>query len=134
MRDNFFIDTNVALYLIDLNETRKKQTAISIVREVPWISSQVVFECLNVCIRKRKMDRESACTFVSWLMSASLIQPENTSVVNTALFIMSRYLLQPFDAKIVASALEAGCNVLFSEDMQNGLVIENRLKIVNPFI
>jgi len=134
MKDNFFIDTNVALYLIDLNDTHKKQTAISIVREVPFISPQVVFECLNVCMRKHKMDRESASLFVKWLSSVSLIQPENTSVVNTSLFVMNRYQLQPFDAKIVASALEAGCNILYSEDMQNGLVIENRLRIINPFI
>lgn len=134
MNDNFFIDTNIALYLIDLNETDKRLAAMALMREVPFISSQVVFECINVCLRKHKMDRESACMFVNWLTSASLIQPENTSVVNTALFIMNRYLLQPFDAKIVASALEAGCNILYSEDMQNGLVIESRLRIVNPFI
>ncbi len=133
MKDNFFIDTNIALYLIDLNETHKKQTAISIVREVPFISSQVVFECLNVCIRKHKMDRDSATIFARWLVSVSLIQPENTSVVNTSLLIMERYRLQPFDAKIVASALEAGCDILYSEDMQNGLIIDNRLRIVNPF-
>ena len=134
MSDNFFIDTNIALYLIDLNETDKRLAAMDLMREVPFISPQVVFECMNVCLRKHKMDRESACMFVKWLTSASLIQPENTSVVNTALFVMDRYLLQPFDAKIVASALEAGCNILYSEDMQNGLMIENRLRIVNPFI
>lgn len=134
MNDNFFIDTNIALYLIDLNETDKRLIAMDLMRDVPFISSQVVFECINVCLRKHKMDRESARMFVKWLTYASLIQPENTSVANTALFIMDRYLLQPFDAKIVASALEAGCSILYSEDMQNGLVIENRLRIVNPFI
>ncbi len=80
------------------------------------------------------MDRESATLFVNWLTAASLIIPENTAVVHSALLLMNRYRLQPFDAKIVASALEANCDILYSEDMQNGLLIENRLRIVNPFI
>lgn len=107
---------------------------MALMREVPFISSQVVFECINVCLRKLKMDRESVTLFVKWLAAASLIIPENTAVVHSALSLMNRYRLQPFDAKIAASALEAGCNILYSEDMQNGLVIENRLRIVNPFI
>jgi predicted nucleic acid-binding protein len=132
--DNFFVDTNVALYLIDLNEQDKRLAAMALMREVPFISSQVVFECINVCLRKHKMDRESVTLFVKWLAAASLIIPENTAVVHSALSLMNRYRLQPFDAKIVASALEAGCNILYSEDMQNGLVVENRLRIINPFI
>lgn len=99
MNDNFFIDTNVALYLIDLNETDKRLAAMALMREVPFISPQVVFECINVCIRKHKMDRESATLFVNWLTAASLIIPENTAVVHSALLLMNRYRLQPFDAK-----------------------------------
>jgi len=38
-----------------------------------------------------------------------------------------------FDALIVASALRAGCTVLWSEDMQHGAVVEKRLRIANPF-
>ncbi|ACT91646.1 PIN domain-containing protein [Dyadobacter fermentans] len=132
--DNFFIDTNIALYLIDLNEIDKRRAAIALMRKVPFISPQVVFECINVCLRKHKMDRESVTLFVNWLTAASLIVPENAAVVHSALSLMDRYRLQPFDAKIVASALEAQCDILYSEDMQNGLVIDNRLEIVNPFI
>jgi predicted nucleic acid-binding protein len=39
-----------------------------------------------------------------------------------------------FDGLVVAAALEAGCATLWSEDMQHGLVIDKRLKILNPFV
>ncbi|WP_409013975.1 PIN domain-containing protein [Dyadobacter sp. CY356] len=134
MRDNFFIDSNIALYLLDLNDSRKKEIASSLLLNVPFISPQVIFECLNVCLRKYKMDRSVAIRFVSELISASFIQPENESVVTNALSIFNKYLLQPFDSKIISAALEAGCNTLYSEDMQHGLVIDKRLTIINPFL
>ncbi|TKT84434.1 PIN domain-containing protein [Dyadobacter frigoris] len=134
MKDNFFIDSNIALYLLDLNDSRKKEIASSLLENIPFISPQVVFECLNVCLRKYKLERNVAVRFVSELTNASFIQPENESVITNALFIFNKYLLQPFDSKIISSALEAGCSTLYSEDMQHGLVIEKRLTIVNPFL
>jgi predicted nucleic acid-binding protein len=47
--------------------------------------------------------------------------------------LRSRYQLSFWDSLIVSSALSAKVNILLSEDMQNGLVIENTLEIVNPF-
>ena len=89
---------------------------------------------LNIPDKKRKLAKLKAIEFVSYLLKASYLQPENEEVVNTALMIFKKYGLQSFDSKIVASALQAGCNILYSEDMQHGLVIENKLTIVNPFL
>jgi len=50
-----------------------------------------------------------------------------------ALDLMERYKFSYYDCLILASALESGCEVLFSEDMHDGQIIENKLKIVNPF-
>jgi predicted nucleic acid-binding protein len=47
--------------------------------------------------------------------------------------LAERYGFSIYDAMIVASALVAGCTTLWSEDMQNGLLVENKLRIVNPF-
>jgi predicted nucleic acid-binding protein len=47
--------------------------------------------------------------------------------------IAERYQLSIYDAMIAASALAAGCTTLFSEDMQDGLVINRKLKVKNPF-
>ena len=50
-----------------------------------------------------------------------------------AIEIKERYQLQFYDSLILATALENGCNIVYSEDMQNGQVIDNQLTIVNPF-
>ncbi len=47
--------------------------------------------------------------------------------------IRSKYKFSYYDSLIVASALENDCKILYTEDMQNGQIIEDRLKIVNPF-
>jgi predicted nucleic acid-binding protein len=48
--------------------------------------------------------------------------------------IIEKYDLQLFDAIIVSAALQAGCTILYSKDMHHGLVINNTLTIINPFI
>ena len=47
--------------------------------------------------------------------------------------LAERYGLSIYDAMIVAAALDADCDILWSEDMQNGMTIEGRIAIVNPF-
>jgi predicted nucleic acid-binding protein len=59
--------------------------------------------------------------------------PVNEQIIKLAHSILAKYNLQYFDSLIVASALEANCEILYSEDMQHELVIENQLKIINPF-
>jgi predicted nucleic acid-binding protein len=44
-----------------------------------------------------------------------------------------RYTLSHWDALIVAAALTARCDLLYSEDLQDGLVVDGRLTVVNPF-
>jgi predicted nucleic acid-binding protein len=46
----------------------------------------------------------------------------------------ARYHLNYWDALIVAAALLAGCDTLYTEDLQHGQVIEGRLTVVNPFL
>ena len=63
-----------------------------------------------------------------------LFYPVQRSTLTTSLFLMGKYDFQLFDSLIVASALEEGCDTLYSEDMQHDLLVEEQLKIVNPFI
>ena len=63
-------------------------------------------------------------------LDVALISPQT---VLAALELARRYSLSHFDAQIVASALESGCEVLYSEDMQAGQVFDGRLRVVNPF-
>ena len=67
-----------------------------------------------------------------WLEKC-FVQPVLLSTVKLAQKLIGTYDLQLYDSIIVAAALEADCGVLYSEDMQDGQIIENMLKIVNPF-
>jgi len=68
-----------------------------------------------------------------WLEKCS-IQPVVFSTVKLAQYLIDKYDFQIFDGIIVAAGLEANCDVLYSEDMQDGQVIEGTLRIVNPFV
>jgi predicted nucleic acid-binding protein len=61
------------------------------------------------------------------------VQPVTIEIHEAGLVLAERYNFSTYDAMIAASALHADCNTLWSEDMQDGMILENRLRIVNPF-
>lgn len=134
MNGRVFLDTNICIYLANEPNSVKKEIALGLIIMRPLISPQVVFECINVCRRKLKYDDEACLSFVKLLMSFCDITSENNHIVENALALWQKHQFQLFDAKIVATALEAGCHTLYSEDMHHGLVVNKSLTIVNPFI
>jgi len=123
MKDRVFIDTNILVYLYSKTEPQKKQIVLKLLSSKNvTISTQVIGEFVWVMYRKFGIEREKL-----------KIIPINPKTVKKALNIFEVYKLPSWDSLIVASALEANCSILYTEDMQNGQVIENRLKIVNPF-
>lgn len=51
-----------------------------------------------------------------------------------ALDIKAKYQLSWFDSLIVASVLRTDCHILYSEDLHNGLVLEGKMRVINPFV
>jgi predicted nucleic acid-binding protein len=78
--------------------------------------------------------KADALDFCRFLIKYSTITEETKDIVIDSLMLLDRYGLQVFDSKIVSAALHAGCNILYSEDMQHGLIVENKLTIINPFL
>jgi predicted nucleic acid-binding protein len=64
----------------------------------------------------------------------NILHVNSDSTILEAFRIAERYGFSFYDSLIISAALESGCNTLYSEDMQHGQLIENRLKIVNPFV
>jgi predicted nucleic acid-binding protein len=81
--------------------------------------------------KMQKLELMQICSL--WLEQCSL-QPVVLSTIKLAQDLVEKYDFQVFDGIIIAAALEANCDILYSEDMQNGLLVENTLKIVNPFV
>ena len=59
--------------------------------------------------------------------------PLSIATHEDALRIAARYGTQIYDSLMLASALEAGCNIFYSEDLQDGQVFEGKLRVINPF-
>ena len=127
-----FLDTNVLLYLAG-SDMAKAEIAEALVGAGGVISVQVLNETANVARRKMALDWDQTHALLGALRGLLDVEPLTAEVHDTGLAVAERYRLSVYDAMIVASALHAGCATLWSEDMQDGLSIEGRLLVVNPF-
>lgn len=134
MPDKVFIDTNVLIYGYSEDEPDKRQRAIDCVRSgEAWISTQVLNETINVLKRKFSLSYSQIREAVQEVSEGFPIVLVSVNTIEMALNLAERYQYSYFDSLILASALEAGCQILYSEDLQDGQRIENQLMIVNPF-
>ncbi len=133
MPSDFFIDSNIPLYILDKNNPKFERSK-ELLKQKPRISSQVVVENVNVCLKKFKLSRQTALMHARSLMLACEINPTTEATAKIGLMIFERYGFTIFDCMIIASALESGCSKLYSEDLNHGQVIEKKLTIVNPFV
>jgi predicted nucleic acid-binding protein len=134
MPDKVFIDTNVLIYGYSEDEPNKRQQAIDCVLSAEaWISTQVLNETINVLKRKFSLSYSQIREAVQEISKGFPIILVSVNTIEIALNLAERYQYSYFDSLILASALEAGCQILYSEDLQDGQRIENQLTIVNPF-
>lgn len=131
MPGNFF-DTNILVYLAS-DDAAKADRAEAIVREGGTISVQVLNEVANVARRKMQLTWQETRGFLSSLRELLTVQAVTIDTHELGLALAERHRLGIYDALIAASALLAECDRLWSEDMQDGMAIDRRLRIVNPF-
>jgi len=128
-----FADTNIILYTIG-RDARKQDIARAIVATHPVLSVQVINECVSVCLRKLSFSREQAYAFGKAVMERTDVLPLDSVTLERAATLAIRYQLSHWDALVVASALLADCDRLYSADLQHGQVFDDRLRVVNPFL
>ena len=131
MPGNFF-DTNVLIYLAS-GDAAKADRAEQLVGDGGAISVQVLNEAANVARRKMGLSWPDTHAFLSMVRDLLPVHPLTVEIHESGLTLAERYGLSIYDAMIAASALGADCDRLWSEDMQDGMAIESRLRIVNPF-
>ena len=127
-----FIDTNVLCYLLSEN-TEKADRAERIVEKGGLISVQVLNELANVALKKLAMTWEEINEVLDLLKALCPVESLTLETHDMGRRVAQRYMLSVYDSMIVASALLAGCEILYSEDMQNGLLVDGQLCIHNPF-
>ena len=131
MPGNFF-DTNVIIYAASADPL-KAARAVQLIAGGGAISVQVLNEIANVTRRKMHKPWAEIREFLATLRGLLTVHPVTTEVHETGLALAERYGFAIFDGMIAASAQHAGCDTLWSEDMQHGMVLEEGLRIVNPF-
>jgi predicted nucleic acid-binding protein len=133
MTDLAFLDTNVLIYAT-LQPDPRSEPARRLMARRGVISVQVLNEFANVAHRKLHRSWPEILTALKAIRV--LCQSPRSITTDThevALAIAARSGYQLYDALVIASALEARCTRLLSEDLQDGQVIDGRLTIQNPF-
>ena len=127
-----FIDTNILLYLLSSDDA-KANRAESVVRKGGVISVQVLNEIANVAHHKLAMQWTEINAVLDLIRTVCPVMPLTIETHDRGRSIAERYHLNVYDSMIVAAALLAECTILYSEDMQDRLLIDKQLRIRNPF-
>jgi len=130
-----FIDTNVWLYaFIESDDDQKRIAAKTIVQSCDVvISTQVINEtCVNLLKKSSLQEIEIRQLVAAFYEKYTVIEIEQGTFL-TASELREKYSLSFWDSVIIASALRTNCSILYTEDMQDGLKVEDKLTIVNPF-
>jgi predicted nucleic acid-binding protein len=144
MENRVFVDTNIWIYGLtesDLEtDKNKRKISLNLFENILaegrsiYISVQVINECHWNFIKKFKLSDNLAVKGIQEnVIPISNIVSMSLSTYMTANDLRSKHNFSYWDSLIVASALENACEVLYTEDLQDGHVIEGRLRIVNPF-
>jgi predicted nucleic acid-binding protein len=139
MSDKYFIDTNIFIYSFDDRQPAKKQRALALIQEAltngsGMISTQVIQEFLNVATQKFAvpMKIEGARTYLKLVMNPLCQIYPSLALYESCLAIQAETRYSFYDALILAAALQGGCHVLYTEDLQDGQVVLG-VEIVNPY-
>ncbi len=133
-----FVDTNVLIYWVD--DGARADTVEDLLAGDAVISVQVLNEFANVLIKKRSMSLIDVTKLSETLIDVCQVFDLSVHVHHVALMLMAKYKFSLYDANIVAAAGLSGCEVLYSEDMQDGLNVKmppvaggTTFSIKNPF-
>jgi len=127
-----FLDSNVILYLAS-SQQAKADRAEELIANGGTISVQVLNEIANVSRRKMRMSWVETRDFLSTVRGLLKVEPVTIEMHEAGIDLAERYGLSVYDAMIASAALLAECDTLFTEDLQDGLLVSGRLRVVNPF-
>jgi len=136
-----FLDTNIFVYAFLASEPRKRAKAVELIETSlgsgrGCISYQVVQEFANVA-RKKFATRLSAgdCkAFIDAAMQPLIRVASSTALIHTALDLQDELKYSFYDSLMIAAALQAGAETLYTEDLQHWQLVRGVLRIVNPFL
>ncbi len=140
MSDRFFLDTNIFVYSFEPADQRKHQISIDLVTSGVQsgrgvISYQIIQEFFNLALRRfaSPMATTQAERYLNEVLQPLLAVHSSQALYAEALHLHGRYQLAWYDSLTVAAAIQANCDVLYSEDLQHGQRFGNT-QVKNPFV
>ena len=134
MNDRVFIDSNVLIYAYSEEEIKREKALGIIKMNESIISIQVINEFVNVVKKKFNKKNDEILEALEEIEEQLVIWDNyNLHLTKKAINLNDRYKYSYYDCLIIAAALEAECSVLYTEDMHHNHLIEDKLRITNPF-
>ena len=132
-----FFDTNILVYSVDENDLQKKEIASQLLTDASSsktgiISTQSLQEFYNVAVKKLKLSKQIAKEYVELFSSRLTVRQVTIPLILNAIDISIKNKLSFWDSLILSSANDNGCIIVYSEDLNNGQIV-NGTKILNPF-
>ncbi|AEF84494.1 PIN domain protein [Treponema primitia ZAS-2] len=132
--ENVFIDSNVLIYAYSKTELKKQQQAVNALSTYTnVISTQTLSEFCNVCIKKLHYPVSEIREKITEILKACELFILDDETIQHALTIQERYGFSYFDSQVTAAAIECQCSYLYTEDLQDGQIIDG-LIIKNIFL
>lgn len=128
-----FIDSNVLLYLLSADQDKANRAEALLTMGIV-VSVQVLNEIASVASRKLGMSIAEIRELLRTIRAICKVVPLTEETHDKGLELAERYKISIYDAMIIASAHQAGCKIIWSEDLQDGQVFDGQVKIRNPFL
>ena len=136
-----FLDTNIFVYAFLAGDPRKRAKAIQLIEVClgsaqGCVSYQVIQEFANVSTRKfaQRFTSEQCKLFIEAAMQPLNRVAFSAELIDAALDLQAETRYSFYDSLVIAAALQAGADVLYTEDLQHNQLIAGTLRIVNPFL
>ncbi len=136
-----FLDTNIFVYAFLASESRKRTKAVELIESCLGsgrgsISYQVVQEFANVARKKfaTRLSSDDCKAFIDAAMQPLNKVASSTALIHIALDLQDELKYSFYDCVMIAAALQAGANTLYTEDLQHWQLVRGSLRVVNPFL
>ena len=133
-----FVDSNIWLYMLlpgqDEQKSRLARQLIRANESQIVLSTQVVNEVINTILRHDVLNEAEIRAIISRFYARYIISQITEAIQSQASHLRNAYSLSHWDSLIVAAGLAAKAAILYTEDMHDGLIVNNQLEIVNPFV
>ena len=137
MKEKVFIDSNIFIYAYTSDDEQKHSIARDLLRTSVLdneivLSVQILNEFYSVMARY-KYPHHKIKLCLNEIIEQVKVMPLELETIQQCIFIKEKYCYSWWDSLVLVSALENDCTVIYSEDLQSEQIIENKLRIINPF-